>query len=262
MKTSKTAKSGRKAFAAGRPKPKLRSARSSKPGASQDAAGQELKRREPKSREAKRDRQARDGQVRAKAPSIAMQLAAEVDALAAELEASRARIVELEARVDIDPLTEIRNRRGFERELERSLAYVKRYGTSAALIYIDLDGFKPVNDRHGHAAGDAVLKALAAALVRNVRTSDIVARVGGDEFAVLLWNVNGVAAAAKAAALEAAVYATPVRWNSSTLVVGASAGMALLGALDTPAEVLARADAAMYARKTQRSDGGHGLVRQ
>ena len=152
--------------------------------------------------------------------------------LAAKLEASRARISELEARIDIDPLTEIRNRRGFFRELERSLAYVKRYGTSAALIYIDLDGFKPVNDRHGHAAGDAVLKAIAAALVQHTRTSDIVARIGGDEFAVLLWNVNGAAAAAKAAALEAAVYATPVRWNSSTLVVGASAGVALLGALD------------------------------
>jgi diguanylate cyclase (GGDEF)-like protein len=77
--------------------------------------------------------------------------------------------------------------------------------------------------------------------------------MGGDEFAVLLWNVNGVAAAAKASALEAAVYATPVRWNSSTLVVGASAGMALLRALDSPAEVLARADAAMYARKAERN---------
>ena len=130
-----------------------------------------------------------------------------------ELEASRARIAELEARVDIDPLTDILNRRGFERELKRSLAYVKRYGTSAALLYVDLDDFKPVNDRHGHAAGDAVLKAIAAALVRNVRASDVVARIGGDEFAVLLWNVSGPDAAAKAAALEAAVYSTPVRWD-------------------------------------------------
>ena len=156
-----------------------------------------------------------------------MRLAAEVDALAAELEASRARIADLEARVDIDPLTDVLNRRGFERELKRSLAYVKRYGTSAALIYVDLDGFKPVNDRHGHAAGDAVLKAIAAALVRSVRASDVVARIGGDEFAVLLWNVSGAAAAAKAAALETAVYSTPVRWGTSTFVVGASAGVAL-----------------------------------
>ncbi|HUC50603.1 MAG TPA: GGDEF domain-containing protein [Xanthobacteraceae bacterium] len=194
---------------------------------------------------------------RAQTPSraIVARLAAEVDALAAELEASRARIVELETRIDIDPLTEIRNRRGFARELARSLAYIKRYGTSAVLIYIDLDDFKPVNDRHGHAAGDAVLKAVAASLVRHVRTSDVVARMGGDEFAVLLWNVRGSAASAKATALEAAVYATPVRWNDSTLVVSASAGTTLLGALDTPAEVLARADAAMYARKAERKGG-------
>ena len=181
-----------------------------------------------------------------------MRLAAEVDALAAELEASRVRIADLEARVDIDPLTDVLNRRGFERELKRSLAYVKRYGTSAALIYLDLDGFKPVNDRHGHAAGDAVLKAVAAALTRSVRASDVVARVGGDEFAVLLWNVEEAAAAAKAAALESAVYRMPVSWRASTFVVGASAGVALLGALDAPADVLQRADTAMYARKAER----------
>jgi diguanylate cyclase (GGDEF)-like protein len=189
----------------------------------------------------------------ARSRSVVMRLAAEVDALAAELAASRARITDLESRVDIDPLTDILNRRGFERELKRSLAYVKRYATGAALVYVDLDDFKPVNDRHGRAAGDAVLRAIAAALVRNVRASDVVARVGGDEFAVLLWNVSGPAAAAKAAALEDAVYATPVRWDSSTLVVGACAGVAPLGPLDTPAEVLARADAAMYARKSEKN---------
>jgi diguanylate cyclase (GGDEF)-like protein len=184
--------------------------------------------------------------------AVAVRLAAEVERLAAELAASRLRITELEARIDVDPLTETLHRRGFERVLKRSLAYVKRYGVSAALIYIDLDEFKPVNDRHGHAAGDAVLKAIAAALIRRVRASDVVARIGGDEFAVLLWNVSETDAAAKAAALEAMVYATSVRFGASTLVVGASAGVALIGRLDTPAEVLARADAAMYARKAER----------
>lgn len=181
-----------------------------------------------------------------------MQLAAEVERLAAELAASRDRISDLEARIDVDPLTETLNRRGFERELTRSLAYVKRYGASAALIYLDLDDFKPVNDRHGHAAGDAVLKAVAAALARQVRASDVVARIGGDEFVVLLWNVSDANAAAKAAALEAAVYATPVHFGRSTLVVGASAGVTSIGPLDAPADVLGRADAAMYARKAER----------
>lgn len=190
--------------------------------------------------------------AKARPRSAAMRLAAEVARLEAQLELSRARIADLEAKIDVDPLTELLNRRGFERELKRSVAYVKRYGTSAALIYLDLDSFKPVNDRHGHAAGDAVLRAVAAALGGEVRASDVVARLGGDEFVVLLWNVSGPDAAAKAAALEQAIYATPVRWGRSTLVVGASAGVALIGALDAPAELLARADTAMYARKAER----------
>ncbi len=63
-------------------------------------------------------------------------------------------IAELEERADVDPMLDVLNRRGFERELARALAFVKRYGTPAVLMYIDLDGFKAVNDRHGHAAGD------------------------------------------------------------------------------------------------------------
>lgn len=200
-------------------------------------------------------------QTKRPARSISMQLAAEVERLLAELERSRARIVDLEAKVDIDPLTELLNRRGFERELKRSVAYLKRYGVSAALIFLDLDGFKPVNDRHGHAAGDAMLKAVAAAIVAEVRASDVVARIGGDEFVVLLWNVDGAAAAAKAAALERAVYATPLQWGASTLVVGASAGVALIGALDSTEELLARADAAMYARKAERREHASSAAR-
>ena len=232
MKRKTAAKSERSPIASVRPRPRLPTA----------PAG---------------ERADRDQPTPSKNPSraSAMRLAAEVDALAAELDASRARIAELEARVDIDALTETLNRRGFERELKRSLAYVKRYGSSAALVYLDLDGFKPVNDRHGHAAGDAVLKAVAAAIVREVRGSDVVARIGGDEFVVLLWNISGAAAAAKAAALETTIYSTQVRWGASTLVVRASAGVALLGALDTAADVLGRADAAMYARKAERRAG-------
>jgi diguanylate cyclase (GGDEF)-like protein len=190
--------------------------------------------------------------AKARSRSAAMRLAAEVERLEAQLEQSRARIADLEAKIDVDPLTELLNRRGFERELNRSVAYVKRYGTSAALVYLDLDDFKPVNDRHGHAAGDAVLKAVAAALGAQVRASDVVARLGGDEFVALLWHVSGPEAAAKAAALERAIYATSVRWGPSTLVVSASAGVARIGALDTAVELLAHADAAMYARKAER----------
>lgn len=179
-------------------------------------------------------------------------LVAEVELLRAELAATRAQVKELEAKVESDPLLGIFNRRGFERELARSLAYVRRYGTPAALLYVDLDGFKAVNDRHGHAAGDALLRAVAAALQRNVRASDVLARLGGDEFALILWNLGEAEARAKAEALEAAVAAVGVPAGESVLSVGASVGVAPLGALDGPADALAHADQAMYARKAAR----------
>jgi diguanylate cyclase (GGDEF)-like protein len=181
-----------------------------------------------------------------------MRLAAEVARLEAELATMRTRVAELEAHAESDPLTGVMNRRGFERELKRAAAYVQRYGGNAGLVYLDLDEFKPVNDRFGHAAGDAVLIAVAAALVRSVRASDIVARIGGDEFAVLLWNLSAQDARNKALTLERAVAETTVRWQGRRLSVGATAGVAELAPDGDIAGLLARADAAMYARKRKR----------
>ena len=181
-----------------------------------------------------------------------MRLAAEVARLEAELAAMRARVTELETHAESDPLTGVTNRRGFERELKRAAAYVQRYGGNAALVYLDLDGFKPVNDRYGHAAGDAVLKAVAATLVKAVRASDMVARIGGDEFAVLLWNLSSRDARHKAQALELSIAGTAVAWGAATLSVGATAGVAELAGGEDIAELIARADAAMYARKYAR----------
>jgi len=121
-------------------------------------------------------------------------------------------------------------------------------------MYLDLDGFKPMNDRHGHAAGDAVLQAVAARLAACVRASDTVARLGGDEFGLILWNLSEADAAAKARSLEAAVTEATVAWGGSTLTlsVGASIGFAMLGPSDELADILAKADQAMYARKAAR----------
>jgi len=179
-------------------------------------------------------------------------LAAEVARLQAELGTMRVRLKELEETAERDPLTGVLNRRGFARELARAIAYLSRYSARAVMIYLDLDGFKPVNDRHGHAAGDAVLKAVAATLTRNVRASDSVGRLGGDEFAVLLWNLDEQDAGAKAFALEADIARVPIAWGEATLSAAASAGIAPLSGNDAPAEVIARADAAMYARKGAR----------
>ncbi|HEX5509546.1 MAG TPA: GGDEF domain-containing protein [Pseudolabrys sp.] len=182
---------------------------------------------------------------------VAGRLRAEVRRLKTELAAARKRIDDLKARQDIDPLLGIFNRRGFARVLTRAIAYIKRYGTGAALVYIDLDGFKAVNDRHGHAAGDALLKAVAVALTRHVRASDVVARLGGDEFAVLLWNVSAPHAVAKARNLEMVVAQTSVARGKTRLSVGASAGCAPLQPDGSTATVIAAADKAMYARKKE-----------
>ncbi len=185
-------------------------------------------------------------------PGSAVRWRAEVARLKAELEARQAKIAELEAHADVDPLLDVLNRRGFERELARSLAYVKRYRTEAVLLYIDLDGFKPINDRYGHAAGDALLKAVAATLARQVRASDVVGRLGGDEFAVLMWNLRPAEADVRARALEEAVAGVKVKRGSATLSAGASIGMAALSPLKTPAQAIDAADRAMYARKKER----------
>ncbi len=179
-------------------------------------------------------------------------LLAEVARLKRELEEARARIADLELRADVDPLLDILNRRGFERELKRSLAYVKRYATPAALLYIDLDGFKTINDRHGHAAGDVLLKAVAGELTARVRASDVVARLGGDEFGVLMWNAAEPQAVMRARDLETRIEALRLAHGPATLTVGASAGvMVLRGELDAAA-VIDAADKAMYARKKER----------
>lgn len=184
--------------------------------------------------------------------SDAARLAAEVERLRQQLEAARRQLATLEAHADIDPLTDLANRRAFERELGRALAYVKRHGINVALLYLDLDDFKRINDRHGHAAGDALLRAVAVVLGRHVRGSDLVARIGGDEFALLLWNCDEASALAKALALEASIGRTTAMHEGVALSAGASVGVAVLLPLDAPAEAIARADRAMYARKAAR----------
>jgi diguanylate cyclase (GGDEF)-like protein len=184
--------------------------------------------------------------------ALASKLAAELDTLREQLLAERARVAELETRVDEDPLTGLLNRRGFMKALERTLAYARRYKATGALLFLDLDGFKAVNDRHGHAAGDWVLGRVGRLIAGSVRASDVVARVGGDEFVVLLWNLNEAQAVAKARALEGLIAESPFEQKGKRYVLGLSAGLTMLTDGDTSEAVLARADEAMYARKRER----------
>ncbi|OPY95167.1 diguanylate cyclase [Bradyrhizobium sacchari] len=172
--------------------------------------------------------------------------------LKGKLKAALLRVSELEAAADTDFLLDIPNRRGFERELGRAIAYMKRYRATGALIMLDVDRLKPINDSFGHAAGDEVLKAIVAALTRQVRASDVVGRLGGDEFALLLWNLNETDAKAKAATLEQAIDELSFVFRGQHVTAGASAGVALLGPHSNAGRALEEADAAMYVRKARR----------
>jgi diguanylate cyclase (GGDEF)-like protein len=176
--------------------------------------------------------------------------------LKSQLAKAQARIDELEASADQDFLLDIPNRRGFERELNRAIAYIKRYHASGALIVLDVDRLKPINDVYGHAAGDEVLKAIVAVLLRHVRSSDVIGRLGGDEFALLLWNLSETDARAKAASLEEAVDGLSFTFRGRNISAGASAGVAILGSHADLSRALEEADSAMYVRKAQRRHEG------
>ncbi|WP_315724638.1 MULTISPECIES: GGDEF domain-containing protein [unclassified Bradyrhizobium] len=172
--------------------------------------------------------------------------------LKAELAAAQARIAELTATAERDFLLDIFNRRGFARELHRSIAFIKRYDATGALVVLDVDRLKPINDTYGHAAGDEVLKAVARVLSEEVRSSDVIGRLGGDEFGVLLWHLSETDARVKAAALEEAIDRLSFTFGDQIVRAGASAGVALLDKRVNPVRALEEADRAMYIRKAQR----------
>jgi diguanylate cyclase (GGDEF)-like protein len=153
---------------------------------------------------------------------------------------------------DHDALTGLANRRGLERELQRQVAHVRRYGTPSALLMLDLDHFKAVNDGSGHAEGDRLLRAVAAALVSALRTTDVVARLGGDELAVVLPGET-----AEEAVLVADKVLTCVRDAAAATghAVTASVGIAPFRATHEQGDdVLREADAAMYDAKAAGGD--------
>ena len=148
---------------------------------------------------------------------------------------------------DHDALTGLYNRRRFEQELDRHLTHARRYGMDGALLVVDLDRFKLVNDGHGHRAGDRALAAVASVLRARLRDSDILARFGGDEFAVLMPH-GGAAEAAELANLVVNAIHREVATPDGPL--DASVGYALFeDATTSSSEVLSRADDAMYADK-------------
>jgi diguanylate cyclase (GGDEF)-like protein len=177
-------------------------------------------------------------------------------ALGAEIARLRDEVARLQARVDQldqlahqDVLIGLPNRRGFMRQLEQLIARINRYGDTAAMLFIDVDGLKLINDSFGHKAGDESLMFVAELLVRGVRASDYVARIGGDEFGILLEHADESSAAETASRLVSQIAGCEFCYEGSCLPLSVAIGFSLIAKGDTADEVIERADLAMYADK-------------
>jgi diguanylate cyclase (GGDEF)-like protein len=152
-----------------------------------------------------------------------------------------------------DELTELPNRRGSTRQIDVLVSRARRHGHQLALLMIDADRFKSVNDDHGHAVGDVVLRELAARLRERVRREDVVGRWGGEEFVVALPETTPDAAAAVAESLRAAVAGRPIEAHGAVLDVTVSIGVAAWTGQELD-ELVGRADRALYAAKAAGRD--------
>jgi diguanylate cyclase (GGDEF)-like protein len=180
------------------------------------------------------------------------ELMAEVYSLRQELEEARRRVGYLEQLADQDTLAPVLNRRAFVRELSRMAAFEERYGAAGAVLYFDVNDLKGINDTHGHAAGDAVLKQVCEVLLRDTRASDVVGRLGGDEFGVILAQSGVEPATAKAVRLAEAIAAAEVVWEGDRLHVTVAYGVHTLSSGQQADDALEAADKAMYANKRGR----------
>lgn len=176
-------------------------------------------------------------------------LIAEISRLRAEVARLESRVEELDRLANMDSLVPVANRRGLITQLDMMIARHERHGSPAALLFVDVDGLKALNDAFGHSAGDAALIHLTEMMVASVRQTDLVARVGGDEFAILLDHADERSARETAARLAEQVAGCEFCFEGKCLPLSIAIGLTPIQAGDSPVAVLDRADEAMYRQK-------------
>lgn len=173
-------------------------------------------------------------------------LASEIERLSAENARLREQVSALDELAHQDSLVGLPNRRSFDDRLEQLIARVERYGDKAAMLFIDVDGLKRINDCLGHTAGDEALVAIARILVESVRRSDCVARIGGDEFAILMERADEQRAWDMALRIVETVTRAEVRVGDAAVALSVAVGVGVIQPGDDPHEVVERADKSMY----------------
>ncbi|MEJ7777049.1 MAG: GGDEF domain-containing protein [Sphingomicrobium sp.] len=178
--------------------------------------------------------------------SDAESLIAEIARLRAQVASLEERVGQLDLLAHQDALVDLPNRRNFVDRLERLIARVDRYGDPAAMLFVDLDGLKFINDKFGHAAGDQALIQVAQMLVASVRKSDCVARIGGDEFGILLERSDERGAWEMALRIVETVVGSEFCIDGTYLPLSVAVGVGPIHAGDDPQAVMERADKEMY----------------
>ncbi len=179
------------------------------------------------------------------------------EALETEIERLRVQIAKLQSKVQqldqlahLDPLIGLPNRRGFMRQLDALISRAKRYGDHGAMLFVDIDGLKAINDSRGHKAGDEALIRVSEMLVSGVRSGDCVARLGGDEFGILLDRADEAIANETAARLVERIAGSGFSHGGAPLPLNVAIGVGIIAPDDDAEAVMARADQAMYLKKS------------
>jgi len=185
-------------------------------------------------------------------PSVSLAVSAlleKMDDLNRDLSRTKESLSEIERLVDVDCLAPIPNRRAFMRRLSWAITMHERYAHPSTILYFDINEFKQINDKYGHAAGDLAIRHIAQLLTATMRESDFLARIGGDEFAVIMYYANEDAAKKRGTKIAEKLHKTPFVFNGKPLHVSAAFGYYSIRSGDDAESALASADMSMYVDK-------------
>lgn len=192
-------------------------------------------------------------------PEVSLAVSAlmeKLDDVNRELSRTKENLSEIERLVDVDPIAPIPNRRAFMRRLTWAITMHQRYGHPSTILFFDLNDFKQVNDQYGHAAGDMAIRHVSQLLTNTMRESDFLARIGGDEFSVIMYYAEEEAAKKRGQKIAEKLKKTPLMFGGKRLELSAAVGYYTLQNGDDAESALASADTSMYMDKRRSKSGG------